>query len=45
MNRGRRDGGHMDGSEDSEYSGLFYFMLLVGIVGVVGFVMVCGSIP
>lgn len=35
----------MDDSEDSGYSGLFYFMLMVGIIGVIGFVMVCGSIP
>ncbi len=34
----------MDGSEDGEYSGLFYFMLMVGIIGIIGFVMVCGSI-
>lgn len=30
--------------EESEgYSGLFYFMLLVGIIGVVGFVMVAAG--
>ncbi len=34
----------MDGSEDGEYSGLFYFMLMVGIIGIIGFVMVCGGI-
>jgi hypothetical protein len=35
----------MDGdSKDSEYSGLFYFMLMVGIIGVIGFVVICGSI-
>lgn len=34
----------MDGSEDSGYSGLFYFMLMIGIIGVIGFVMVCGGI-
>ena len=37
--------GHMDGSsEDNGYSGLFYFMLTIGIIGIIGFVMVCGSI-
>jgi hypothetical protein len=33
----------MDGSEDSEYSGLFYFMLMIGMIGVIGFIIVCGS--
>ena len=27
------------------YSGLFYFMLVLGIIGVIGFVAVAGSIP
>ena len=37
--------GHMDGSgEDSGYSGLFYFMLTIGIIGLIGFIVVCGSI-
>ena len=31
----------MDGDKN-EYSGLFYFMLIVGIIGVLGFVMVAG---
>lgn len=26
------------------YSDFFYFMLIVGLVGVVGFAIVCGSI-
>ncbi len=31
-------------SEDEEgYSGLFYFMLIVGIVGLVGFVVVAAG--
>ena len=31
--------------EGNGYSDLFYFMLIVGIVGFIGFVIVCGSIP
>lgn len=27
------------------YSGLFWFMLIVGIVGMVGFIAVCSTIP
>lgn len=27
------------------YSGLFYFMLVIGIIGLVGFVAVAGSVP
>ena len=27
------------------YSGLFYFMLAIGIIGLAGFVAVAGSIP
>ena len=27
------------------YSGLFYFMLVIGIIGLVGFVVVAGSVP
>jgi hypothetical protein len=35
----------MDGdSSGGGYSDLFYFMLVVGIIGVVGFAVVCGSI-
>lgn len=32
-------------NEDGSYSGLFYVMLIVGIVGVLGFVAVAGSVP
>jgi hypothetical protein len=31
-------------NDDSQYSGLFYFMLTIGIIGVMGIIMVCGSI-
>ena len=31
--------------ESNEYDGFFWFMLIVGIVGVIGFVMVAGSVP
>ena len=27
------------------YSGLFYFMLVIGIIGLVGFIGTIGSIP
>ncbi len=40
--------GEENGGGDGEgggYSDLFYFMLIVGIIGVIGFVIVCGSIP
>ena len=36
----RGDG--MDGDKN-EYDGFFWFMLAVGIIGVVGFVMVAGA--
>ncbi len=29
--------------ESNEYDGFFWFMLAVGIVGVIGFVMVAGA--
>ena len=35
----------MNDDQDSGYSGLFYFMLVIGIIGVIGFVTVAGSIP
>lgn len=35
----------MDEGSGGGYSDLFYFMLVVGIVGLIGFVVVCGSIP
>lgn len=33
----------MDGGGDNEYSGLFYIMLIIGIIGVVGFVLVAAG--
>jgi hypothetical protein len=30
--------------EDGGYSRLFYFMLMIGVIGVIGFIMVCGSV-
>lgn len=32
-------------SDGDGYSGMFYAMLLVGIVGVLGFIAVAGSVP
>lgn len=33
----------MDGDGDEGYSGMFYIMLIVGIVGVLGFVLVAAG--
>ena len=29
--------------EDNEYSGMFWFMLIIGIIGVLGFVIVAAG--
>ena len=29
--------------EDEGYSGAFYVMLIIGIIGVLGFLLVCGA--
>ena len=31
--------------ESNEYDGFFWFMLVIGVIGLVGFMVVAGSVP